>query len=1450
MISHFKLTSTAATVDYHADAFDKERTREGALDEQPTATWGGTGAHLAGLGIGSEVQKSDFEDVLNGKIGGQQIAGGYSAERDEKYHKPGMDFTFSPGKSVSITALVGGDDRIKSAHSAAVETAMQWLEKNGSRARANGEEKDTGNLLYAKFDHETSRKNDPQLHTHVVIANATFDQDSGKWKAMENKELLTLRKEADAIYGQALEKNLQSLGYRTEPGKSGPEIQGINQEQREAFSVRSSDIDKYLQNKGLSRETASPGQKQVANLATRPDKSPLPMAQLKEIWQQKAQAVGLAVEQMSAKRTPPKQLTPREPAKSDDVVKAVEKVVDGMNGAAQRFDTLSRTLPELQDKDTVKAVDEMRNLRALQYPKTATQIKDAVREELPGRYVAQEKVESALTELTKKGKLEREPGAGDAADRYAIDRKDQERGQAMQQANARVKQPDGPALERTVARVVERMDTAGKMFDGQAALAKKSDDRAQVKDMLPAITRYRNEQAPKTTAQIARTVRDESPSLKYASNEKVQEALDRLEAAGAVKRAPTQEADSPTRYAPDPARSEERSQSYKELRESATQPTKGELDKAVVGVFSRMNEAGAKFDQQADSALKSDSRSVAKAAMPQLEELRKEQAPKSVAQISAQLKADNPELKYATKEQVQEALDRLEASGTIQRNSNSIPARYSHDFEKDSERYSTFKAVQDTSKQPTRTELDNAVESVVDRMRAGLDDLAHITKERREAWAEDKLDRAATADSKHKEVSKDIAYSVPEMREKVKDSLARSGVLEKLDKNNNGDASKVADAKIDEAIMRAVDRGELHKNLNKLSVETEAQTDSRLAEDTATRSGHKSRLSQVKSDTKSAERNGLANEKAAERKEAALTKLKQAGIKYKPPSVADDITKVITRTVRTTARAIGNPQRAATRFIKNGAIGTVKVAAKVGETAALVPATVAVAGSVSIAKGLATQAKVVNLTLKGKRDELTKLRNDVVDKERSLQKRTGYFADDLGRTKRMELTGRNAVLTAAVAAISITGLGHTTGGRAARNSALSMISTTKVSATEAAIAKATVAVGRQVGRAVNTVASGAKEAGAGYAKMVKKVGSMAAEATQGLGKAADYAIGAKDKQTVEKAVGSVISAVTDKSRAAQVLAWTGGQHKAAELSQEARKEAYSKYIQASVALGERQREVRELPQKSSPQEREIAMLKVEKASEQLAAAKKNLVRVGEGAVRVADKLESKVFTQFSEKTVSKYAHEKVVEQRDFLKSAVEEMKQELGRADKLENLDKALDAFSSALKSDPKSADYGSKLQQAKADLAKAVDKAVAVQVDNKLQTARTSSDSPSEMKAYLSDSNKLDQLKDMAKQINAMDTSYAEHNKRLPGLVADFKTKIASEIKATNELKTWSVQNQQRFTGLNNRDLLKAQAQAGRDHIGNQLKPKPANTQTAQAQRNNSQIKNQSRQKSYGMAY
>ena len=52
-------------------------------------------------------------------------------------HRAGWDATFSAPKSVSLTALVGGDDRVRDAHREAVNVALTELERY-TQARIGG----------------------------------------------------------------------------------------------------------------------------------------------------------------------------------------------------------------------------------------------------------------------------------------------------------------------------------------------------------------------------------------------------------------------------------------------------------------------------------------------------------------------------------------------------------------------------------------------------------------------------------------------------------------------------------------------------------------------------------------------------------------------------------------------------------------------------------------------------------------------------------------------------------------------------------------------------------------------------------------------------------------------------------------------------------------------------------------------------------------------------------------------------------------------------------------------------------------------------------------------------------------------------------------------------------------------------------------------------------------
>ena len=111
-------------------------------------------------------------------------------------HRAGWDATFSAPKSVSLTALVGGDDRVRFAHREAVTIALTELERyTQARIGGNHAAETTGKFVAAKFEHDTARPVDgyaaPQLHTHAVIFNMT-EREEGGTRAISHRVSSTL----------------------------------------------------------------------------------------------------------------------------------------------------------------------------------------------------------------------------------------------------------------------------------------------------------------------------------------------------------------------------------------------------------------------------------------------------------------------------------------------------------------------------------------------------------------------------------------------------------------------------------------------------------------------------------------------------------------------------------------------------------------------------------------------------------------------------------------------------------------------------------------------------------------------------------------------------------------------------------------------------------------------------------------------------------------------------------------------------------------------------------------------------------------------------------------------------------------------------------------------------------------------------------------------------------
>ncbi len=172
-----------------------------------------------------------------------------------------------------LTALVGGDERVREAHRESVRVALGELERYTQARIGNVHAPETtGKFVAATFEHDTARPVDgyaaPQLHTHAVIFNVT-ERDNGQTRALQPQELFASQRVATSLYRSELSMRLQGLGYELERGKHGqPEIKGYTKEYLEASSPRREQIKDHLREMGIDGAGAA----QVAAHRTRDSK--------------------------------------------------------------------------------------------------------------------------------------------------------------------------------------------------------------------------------------------------------------------------------------------------------------------------------------------------------------------------------------------------------------------------------------------------------------------------------------------------------------------------------------------------------------------------------------------------------------------------------------------------------------------------------------------------------------------------------------------------------------------------------------------------------------------------------------------------------------------------------------------------------------------------------------------------------------------------------------------------------------------------------------------------------------------------------------------------------------------------------------------------------------------------------------------------------------------------
>ena len=300
-------SSGKAVIYYERDGYYLKNDPE----HRQASFWYGDAAKA--LGLRAHVHPSRFEAVLSGYVPGTDLRLGRMREGQHE-HRPGWDITLSAPKSVSLEALVMGDRRVIRAHDEAVRATLDFVEaellqtrgwdpatRRRPRVSANG-------MVVAGFRHLASRDQDPQLHTHCVLANMTRTA-SGEWRSVEPTKIRRSQKLIGAYYRNELARRLQALGMAVAPRMVGPvpgfELAGYERSFIDAFSGRRRAILEYLEQKELPY-TAENTQK--AALHTRRRKEDRTLADLVPEWRARAQALGLVRERMALR--PPRPLDP------------------------------------------------------------------------------------------------------------------------------------------------------------------------------------------------------------------------------------------------------------------------------------------------------------------------------------------------------------------------------------------------------------------------------------------------------------------------------------------------------------------------------------------------------------------------------------------------------------------------------------------------------------------------------------------------------------------------------------------------------------------------------------------------------------------------------------------------------------------------------------------------------------------------------------------------------------------------------------------------------------------------------------------------------------------------------------------------------------------------------------------------------------------------------------
>ncbi len=272
MLSISKPIKGAEGIDYYLDLCSADYYLEGG---EPPGVWYGGGADH--LGLKGEVDPVVLKSLFTGYSpdSWQRLVRNAGSE----HRQCGWDLTFSAPKSVSV--VWGTQPKVRAelqaAHDVAVRHALDYLEDKCGQLNKT---RDKADVLFAIFNHGSSRANDPQLHSHCLLANVAFALETG---VLTIHEFFRHKMAAGSLYRAHLAYEIRQRLPLLDLERKGTwfEIKCVPQAIIDFFSKRREQVKQAMAQYGEENARVA----EIAALSSRPDKKTVSREKLFADWE-------------------------------------------------------------------------------------------------------------------------------------------------------------------------------------------------------------------------------------------------------------------------------------------------------------------------------------------------------------------------------------------------------------------------------------------------------------------------------------------------------------------------------------------------------------------------------------------------------------------------------------------------------------------------------------------------------------------------------------------------------------------------------------------------------------------------------------------------------------------------------------------------------------------------------------------------------------------------------------------------------------------------------------------------------------------------------------------------------------------------------------------------------------------------------------------------------------